>query len=211
MFKGKHAKHNLSKRPGLLLASLLLIFTVTTIGTVAFLVAEANTVENTFTAGTVPNQVVEKINGTEKNNVAIKNMGTVDAYVRALVVASWVKVDDQGVHTGEIYGTMPVEGTDYTISWTKNGWVKGADGFYYYTQPVGPKGVTGELFTKCNAVENAAPAGYTLSVEILGQTIQADGKTDAGIPVVESVWSSDKVQVKVGTQTDADALVVTNK
>ena len=188
MFKGKHAKHNLSKRPGLLLASLLLIFTVTTIGTVAFLVAEADTVDNTFTAGVVPNQVVEKINGTVKNNVAIKNMGTVDAYVRALVVANWVKVDDQDVHTEEIYGTMPVEDDDYSISWTKDGWVKGADGFYYYTKPVGPKGVTGELFTECDVVQNAAPEGYTLSVEILGQTIQADGKTSAGVPAVTDAW-----------------------
>ena len=69
MFKGKHAKRKLSKRPVIMLASMLLIFTIATIGTIAFLVAETNAVENSFTAGIVPNKVIEKINGIEKNKM----------------------------------------------------------------------------------------------------------------------------------------------
>ncbi|MBR4410009.1 MAG: hypothetical protein IKT31_01685, partial [Firmicutes bacterium] len=148
----------------------------------AYLVDSSDVVKNTFTAGEVPNEVVEEIENNVKNNVAIANTGTVDAYARAAVVVNWLDAD------GNVSSKKPAEGADYSMNWRglSDGWVKGADGYYYYTQPVAPNnGVTSVLFTGCAPL--ASPEGLKLSVEIMAQTIQADGM-DGSTPVVVEVW-----------------------
>lgn len=71
----------------------------------------------------------------------------------------------------------------YTITYDlSNGWVK-KDGYYYWRSVVASKGNTGELLT-CQLNKDATPPdGYTLSVEILAQSIQAMPEY-----VVEEVW-----------------------
>ena len=191
MYKGKHTKPGSIKKPAVLLASLLLIFLVTVGGTLAYLVAETGTLTNKFTAGTVPNEVVEEIDkDNNKNNVAIKNIGTVDAYVRAEVVVTWVNKENDKM----VYYTKPVKGTDYTISWIGTeeggGWTAGKDGVYYYTSPVAAGAVTKPLFTGC-ALKGTAPEGYDLSVEVMAQTIQAKGMSGT-TPVVVKTWGAER-------------------
>lgn len=196
MYKGKRVMDEAPrKKPALLMASLVMLLTVSVVGTVALLVTSAGPVENTFTPAKVPNEVVEKIDGAVKNDVRIHNLGNVDAYVRAAVVVNWVNDE------GHIYGgAVPEAGEDkdYQITWSglsDGTWKKGADGYYYYTQVVKADDgkadgddETGVLFTDCKPIVGRVPDGYKLSVEIMGQTIQADGQNSEGKPPVELAW-----------------------
>ncbi len=184
MYKAKYSKRPKKRmsRLFLLLASLVLLVNVSIFTTMAFLTTSTGNVENTFIAKEVPNEVVEEFDHNVKKNVKIRNTGDVDAYIRAAVVFTWVDKD------GNVSGVKPVEVTDYTITWTMKDWVLGKDGYYYYTQKVVPKGVTGELFTECKPVAEKVPAGYHLSVEIMGQSIQADGKNSNGTAPVADKW-----------------------
>ena len=68
-------------------------------------------------------------------------------------------------------------------------WVKNGD-FYYYTEVVAPGTETEVLFDSITVVEGKAPAGYTLHVELMSQSIQADGM-NGDMKVVESAWGVD--------------------
>lgn len=198
MYKGKRVMDDTPrKRPALLMASLVMLLTASVVGTVAFLVTSAGPVENTFTPAEVPNEVFEDINGATKNNVRIHNRGNVDAYVRAAVVFNWVDSE------GHIYGgAVPEEGTDYEVKWSgleDKTWEKGDDGYYYYTKVVKPddgaadgSDETDVLFTACSVVTQLE--GYELSVEIMGQTIQADGMSGNQHPV-EIAWGAEAAKL----------------
>lgn len=159
----------LNKKSLVLLVCVALLLTCAVGSTVAYLKDGTKTVTNTFDPAEVDIEIEETFDGNIKNDVKIKNVKKIDAYIRAAVIVTWQNT------AGEVYGVAPKEGTDYTISWTKSGWVDGADGFYYHTNSVAPDEYTGILFTNCKPVAGKAPEGYTLHVEILAQGIQADG------------------------------------
>ena len=175
MYHGKHMKK--TKKPAALLVSLALVLGIVVTGTVAFLVTNTGPVVNTFTPTKLSVDVEEDIENGVKSNVAVKNTGDVDAYVRAMVVFSWVN------EKGEVLGEA-VDAGDYTITWmpdmdntqegVQNGWVKSGN-YYYFTEKVDAQAETDVLFTNCAPVAANVPEGYSLSVEILAQTIQADG------------------------------------
>ena len=171
MYTGKYNNNKwFHKRNLILAASLLLLITVVVSGTVAWITSNTDNVVNEFTLTSVPNEVVEKFDGNTKTEVKIKNTSVdVPAYIRASVVINWVNPDNPS----EVAGEVPVERTDYDITWTMKDWVKGSDGYYYYTKSVDPGDTTDELFTDCAPVANKTPAGYALSVEILGESVQA--------------------------------------
>lgn len=161
------------------LCSLILILAVTAGVTIAYLTMRTNKVTNTFSAAFVTTDIEEEIDNHVKNDVKVKNTGDIDAYIRAAVVVTWQNA------AGDVWGTMPVEGTDYSIEWTLDNWFVGSDGFYYYKNPVEPEESTKILFTECQIKEgvNAPEGNYYLNVEILASGIQAEPKT-----TVESVW-----------------------
>ena len=184
-----------NRKISVLLASLALIMMIGVYGTAAYLVSQTEAVTNTFIPGNVDSHVDEDIENGVKNNVTIVNDGNVDAYVRAMVVVTWQDSD------GNVYSEMPVEGRDYSVTIpASNSW-KQKDNYYYYTKKVIPKGETYALLTEGQLLTDTAviPSGYSLSIEILSQTIQADPK-DA----VESVWpvtvgNDGSLTVKSGT------------
>lgn len=147
--------------------------------TLAYLVTSTDDLVNVFGTPSFDTGISEDFKDNVKKDVKIQNTGDVDAYVRATVVVTWVNDDAQ------VYSTAPVENTDYQIEWkTKDTpWVKGSDGYWYYTTPLAPGGDTEILFTDCKPVEGKTPEGYYLSVEILSQSIQAEPKE-----AVEGVW-----------------------
>ncbi len=159
----------LNKKSLVLLVCVALLLTCAVGSTVAYLVDKTQSLTNTFTPAKVDIEIEETFANNVKNDVKIKNVENIDAYIRAAVIVTWQNT------AGEVYGVAPKEGTDYTITWTKDGWEAGTDGFYYYTSPVAPGASTGVLFTDCTPVEGKAPEGYTLHVEILAQGIQAEG------------------------------------
>lgn len=162
-----------------LLVSVALLLTFAVSGTVAYLVDASGPVENQFKPASVTPSITETINGSVKNDVKLINSGNVDAYIRAAVVVTWQMTDSDGIHV------LPAKNTDYSISWSKSGWI-GADsnGYYYYTTPVSSGTETGVLFTSCSVASGVTPpSGYSLHVEIMGQAIQAEP-----ISTVKTVW-----------------------
>lgn len=156
------------KRKALLLAvCAALLLTAAIGGTTAFIVANTNQVKNEFTPGEVPIEVKESFDGTTKSNVQIKNNGNVPAFIRAKVVVTWKD------SSGNVSGT-PVKDGDYRIEYNRTDWEQGEDGFWYYTKSVLVGDMTNPLITSCTKT-GTAPEGYDLSVEILAESIQAEG------------------------------------
>lgn len=171
-------------RQVLLLAALAVIAMGVVGGTVAYLVTKTSPVENTFVPGYVSCRINEKgPDGekdfennvdTKKKNVTVTNTGIVDAYIRAAIIVTWKSGND-------IVATVPENGTDYRIiglepnaKWTKVG------DYYYYNEKVSPGEKTSNLFDSCEVLNDK---GYTLSVEILADAIQAEPES-----VVTSMW-----------------------
>lgn len=167
-------------KPTLLLLTLVLILGAMVGTTLAYLFTNTDGLVNTFTPANVTVDIDEPgwdEDKTVKNNVTVKNTGDVEAYIRAAVVVTWQDAE------GNVYPTAPVEGTDYTVTWTMSGWVK-YGGFYYYTSPVAPSKSTGVLLTECKVKDGATPPdGYHLSVEILASAIQSQPAT-----AVQEAW-----------------------
>lgn len=170
-----NSKNN--RKTVLLLMAVVLMMVFGVGGTIAYLLDKTDAVVNTFTPTEVKITVHEQFDNTVKKDVTITNTGSVDAYIRAMVLVSWK--NDKGV-------ILPVNSADYAISWTKNGWVgEHTDGFYYYKTPVAAGGTTGTLFTECKLEDGVeAPAdGFKLHVEILAQAVQAEPSM-----VVQKTW-----------------------
>lgn len=160
--------------------------------TVAYLMDATEEVVNTFTPSTVTSEVDEDFDdeNTVKKDVKIQNTGDIDAYIRAAVVITWQDKD------GNVYPQTPVAGTDYSITWSKTGWVDGNDGYYYYSKKVGADAKTGVLISECQPLKAAPAEGYTLHVEILGSAIQAEPDE-----AVKSAWGVTVATAADGTKT----------
>lgn len=200
---------NRKKNKITLLVSVFIITFLITGGTLAFLNAKTNIVNNIFTPGKVSTSINEVFENNEKSNVSIKNTGNVTAYIRAAVVVTWQNKN------GNVAPVTPEAGKDYTITYNfTNGWVESSDGFYYWTKPVASEtevnegkaesSNTGILITTCSPVEGKAPEGYSLCVEILGSGIQS---LPTSIVVenwssgVESVNADGSLKIKVNETT----------
>jgi len=185
----------------------VLLVSIAVTGTVAYLLTHTEAVTNTFTLAEVPISVVEdEFLGETKKNVCVQNEGDVDAYIRAKIIVNWVDGE------GKIYSIAPQPG-DYTMT-MGTGWKENqTDGFWYYTSRVkplsaSPDNVTGALISSCSPNINnttgktpSQPDGYTLSVEILAQSIQADGVDKLGNRPIELAWNVDIVDGEVKAAT----------
>ena len=149
-------------------------------GTLAYITTETPEVKNTFDPAYVACEVVEpEYSDAAKTDVQVQNTGNIDAYIRAKIVVNWADED------GNVSGTS-VKASDYVMEYG-SGWVEGADGFWYWINPVAPEGLTGDLIERCvQTAEASVPeGGYYLSVEILASAIQS-----LPADVVVSEWSS---------------------
>lgn len=183
---GRKVKRLRWNRSFVVLASVLVLIIGLVGTTLAFLYDSTTPVINTFTPTKVTGEITEDFKDNVKNDVQVKNTGDIDAYIRAMVVVTWQNDD------GNVYPTAPAEGTDYTLTWTMDGWVKNGN-YFYYTSKVAPNASTGILLTDCKPVEGKAPDGYHLVVEILSDAIQAEPDT-----AVKSAWG---VTIANGTVT----------
>lgn len=178
MYQGKRIKKitHMSKRAALLVLSLVMILSVSVGGTLAYLIAQSETKTNVFQPGEVTTDTPEdfKDGQTEKKNVAVKNTGNVEVYLRAQIVINWVKdVTVDGEKKQEVLAVKPVEGTDYTLTTPVGGnWSKSGD-FYYYSKPVKAGATTDYLIDSCTLRHNG-PDGSHLQVTILTQAVQKE-------------------------------------
>lgn len=163
-------------RQVLLLAALVVIAMGVVGGTVAYLVTNTTPVVNTFEPGYVKCVINEDFNDgdTVKENVTVTNTGNVDAFIRAAIIVTWKSGND-------IVATVPENDIDYKITGLENNtkWTKVGD-YYYYNKKVSPGEKTSNLFDSCEVLTDN---GYTLSVEILADAIQAEPER-----VVEENW-----------------------
>lgn len=201
MYKGKHCKQpsGMGRKRVALVASLLVVLALACGGTVAYL-TDSDRVANEFSPGELTTTVVEKLEGSTKKNVQIQNTGKVDAWIRAEVAITW---QDEA---GNVYGVAPAAG-DYTIELNvadepaASKWVKGNDGFYYWTSPVAPTDLTGVLITSCTYDKDKAPEGYSLTVEVIGSGVQIT--PDAAF----DDWTGGKSGLKVDGTAGSKTLV----
>ena len=143
-----------------LILSLCLIFALAVGTTFALLKANTEPVTNTFTAAKSGTDIVEKLDGSQKTSIAVKNTGTAVSYVRVKLVMNWV--DDNGNVSAEPVNITP----SITADWFEQ------DGIYYYKMRVAAKDFTTNLL-KTPITQDAAPEGYHLEVTVLAESIQA--------------------------------------
>lgn len=167
MKNGKHAAPRGMKRSLVLVVSLLALLLAVAGGTLAWLTAQ-DSVSNTFTPAHVTCNVEETFQDGTKSDVSIKNTSDIPVYIRASIVVTWKD------SSGNVYGQLPVAGTDYTMTMANDSkWVPNG-GYYYYTSPVAVGDTTGTLINKCVVSATAEkPNGYDLSVEIIAEAIQS--------------------------------------
>lgn len=166
-FYGKRKPNIRLNRTAVLIMAVLLLLGAAVGSTVAFLIDKTDPVTNTFTYAKVSCEVTEKFAQNKKEDVKVKNTGTIDAYIRATYVVNWV--DEQG----NIAAAVP-ESYSYSYSVTENPdskWIE-KDGYFYYTSPVAPGASTEGSLLTCTVTYPENPE-YTLSVEILAEAIQS--------------------------------------
>lgn len=187
---------------------LAIIFTVST--TIAYIFTVSPAVKNDFTAPEPEHTPYEEFEDNIKQNVRIDVLDTnglgVKSFVRAKVVVSWQEVE---AGLDNLFGTMPAEEDDYVINYNLNDakenkvdgkWVLHTDGYYYFTQPVEPGDYT-EVLIKSAYQTGEAPPDYYLHIEILSQTIQADGTDQNGVMPVQLAWGVTVANDTVTTYT----------
>lgn len=198
---------NGKKKISTLTICLLLAVVMTVGGTLAYLFTSTTPVENTFNPAKVGNHVEETNSGTTKTDVKIENSikgetddEIVDAYIRATYIVTWQKTED-----GVKY-MLPADDGDYTVELNLDNsaagdvpgkWVAFGD-YYYFTGIVAPGKVTDILIKSIAPVSSKAPEGYALNVEIISQSIQAEGTDAAGKTPIELSW---KVKISGDTVT----------
>lgn len=165
MKNGKHAAPRGMKRSLVLVVSLLALLLVVAGGTLAWLTAQ-DSVSNTFTPAHVTCDVEETFKNRIKSDVKIKNTSDIPVYIRASIIVTWKD------SSGNVYGQLPVAGTDYTISYG-TGWTRQGD-YWYCNSEVAVGANTPELISSCTVKAGAAiPKDYNLSVEIIAEAIQS--------------------------------------
>lgn len=174
----------------------LLAAAVVTSSAIAYFIRNTGEVTNDFSpAGSVNPEINETFDNNVKENVSIKVGKTgYPVYVRAAIVITWKDKD------GIVYFSEPTKDTDYTITLNAPDWEQKDDGFYYYIDStksdnplmaVQSDGSTKELIIECEPLNDAPADGYTLSVEIIAQTVQAVGTTDDDLKdAYEDAWVS---------------------
>ncbi len=143
-----------------LILSLCLIFALAVGTTFALLKANTEPVTNTFTAAKSGTDIVEKLDGSQKKSIIVKNTGTAVSYVRVKLVMNWV--DESGNVSAEPVNITP----SITADWFEQG------GIYYYKMPVAANGETTNLL-QTPIAQDAAPEVYHLEVTVLAESIQA--------------------------------------
>lgn len=182
--KGRSRKRRQIHGKKVLLTSLaVLLLGAAAAGTsMAFLVDKTNQLTNTFTPSAVTGEIDEDFDGTIKKDVAIKNTGDINAYVRVALVPNWA--DDAGNIAAE------VEAGDYELilsSGEDSKWIQGDDGFYYYREAVLPGATTEILVKSCEPlVSKTDVSGNKLHfvLHVVASLIQAEPSS-----VVEEAWS----------------------
>lgn len=175
-------KMRISNKNIAFLISIVLILTITVGGTLAYIATHTPGITNTFTPGEISGDIIEDITGGIKKDVQVKNTGDGPCYVRVNVVVNWQN------NNGDVHAEIPVEGTDYTITFhtDSTNWFEGSDGYYYYKYAIVPNDVTAGSLLTCES--NTINGEYYVGVDIMAQCIMATTLD------VETAWPAVEVE-----------------
>ena len=128
----------------------------------SFQIADSKNPEVSVSVSVTQEQPTESI---ATASVTVPSAGY-EVYVRAIVVVNWV-------NNGQICATP--NGASYEV--TADNWTPRGDGFYYYNQAVYS---LNDSLNDSFKVTYSNIDGYDVQVQVICQTIQADGTTDVG-------------------------------
>lgn len=164
----KRAKHSMGFRGKslTLIISLVALCAVAVGGTLAWLFDSSGKLENKFYVPDAEIDIEEKFDGSEKTDVGVTNIGKTEVYVRVMLVETWRNSGDQVV--------AKPEGAVVNYEFGSDDWVKGSDGYYYYTKPLAVGATTSNLIDRatCKVPEGAA----LMDLEVVAQGIQSTPK-----------------------------------
>lgn len=163
------------KKALILMVSLVAILAVSVGGVLAWLATSSKDVTNTFAPGDTKIEIEEKFENNVKSDVKVINKGNIPVYIRANLVFTWK--DSAGNIIERPAGATP------TVDYGNGDWVKGRDGFWYYTKPVAADGGKTTNLIDRATIEFPEGKGYKMDLEVMAQSIQAEPK-DA----VEGAW-----------------------
>lgn len=152
---GSHAGR--TAKSSALIIALALILVLAVGGTVAYIFTQTDPVINTFTPTEAKITVDEETSNNQKTSITVVNNSTgVPVYIRVALVANMIDKDEN------VTGAASVP--EFTLG---KDWIKGSDGYYYYTKAVPVGGSTGNLLdTPMTLLEN-------MQVVVLADAIQA--------------------------------------
>lgn len=168
-------------------------------------------------SGDVEYYSLDSYEGSTKTDVTIANTGNTDAYIRAAIVGQWLDEDGNPVFgftdytAGKVvlvdswyqdqFGTNAQHEQGKFTGLPGDNWVKGDDGYYYYTAVV-PAGETipDALFTEYKvgtppgvAIAGEAPQIY-FRLEIATQAISAKKQNGETYTPYTAAWNNAKAQ-----------------
>ena len=197
------------------IAAVALILCCSVGATLAWLVTATGPVKNTFEPTWVECEVSDTYVGGLKSNIIVTNpkedfgdIKNVDAYIRVTFAATWEDPNDN--YTAVAKDTSKFY-TQYLDKATLNeNWVKGKDGFYYYTKIVKVGEHTSQVFKYPLTIPTDEANGYELNVQILAEAVQADGVADDGVTKpVQIAWGTAKGGSVSAVSTDGVLTIVT--
>ena len=179
----------------ILLSVALVVVIAVAVPVYARYIKKTDMVTNTFSPADTSDPVIEEEFDKETKTDVRVSVGELKypVYVRVSIVVTWK--DSKGI----VFYQKPSDVTDYQLELVLEDWdFNKEDGYYYYKYPVPSNGTTSILIKSCTQRPGAkAPDGYTLSVEIIAQTVQAVGFTDGDgsnpdteIPAYQDAWET---------------------
>ena len=173
MRRGKYQAPRRKFSPALWIVLILAVLSMSFGGARAYLSHSGGQVTNAFATDDKP---VISVDSAYKVTVTANYA----VYLRAAVVPNW-----KSTTNNNLLAAIPAKGTDYTIG---SDWFF-HDGFYYYTQLVTKtQPTTTAIVTSITGTKE----GYTLTMDVAVQAIQAIGTTDSGdTKAVVAAWGVD--------------------
>ena len=184
----------------LAIAAVALLLCCSVGGTLAWLATSTGPVTNTFEPTWVECEVSDTYENGAKTNIVVTNPNNpktptnVDAYIRVTFAATWEDPNDNytavAKDTSKFYENL-------AAATLNSDWVKGGDGFYYYTKIVKVGESTSQVFTSALTIPTDTVNGYELNVQILAEAVQAEGKDSAtGKTPVMIAWGVQPEELK---------------
>lgn len=177
---GKSGRIKGAKKKLALLMALVLLLVGGIGGTLAYLLANTQEIENKFVPAGGGIEIIEEFNGQEKTNVKATNTGEYPVYLRATYVATLVSDAD-----GSVVPQSPALNSSLGGDWTQ-------DGTYWYYGAILQPGETSTNFI--NSISLVSPVeGCHLEVEVIFESVQAQPAEAVqqawGVQVVNGVLS----------------------